>query len=49
MLTERGSGLLTEYDWNTEEMTEYINYLLDRLDTPMPESDEIFDNHTELQ
>lgn len=38
-----------EDDWDTEEMTEYINHLLDRLDTPMPESDEILDNHTELQ
>ena len=28
------SGLLTEDDWDTEEMTEYVNHLLDRLDMP---------------
>ena len=33
------SGLLTEDEWSTEEMTEYVNYLLNKLDYPEAEKE----------
>lgn len=29
------NGVISMDDWSVEEMTEYINYLLDRIDMPM--------------